>query len=417
MPQPCVVRTPWGSTTSSCDERATILDRARKRIVPLPVPASSTRRSMEQATEAPLRKTPLNARHRASGAKMVSFGGWDMPVEYSGGIVHEHMAVRTRAGLFDVSHMGEIEIAGKDALAAVQRISSNDASKLAVGQAQYSGLLTPQGTFIDDPLVYRLAPAHFLLVVNASHIPKDYAWIAELIKPAGDAVAVDASSRYALLALQGPAALEVLQTLTGVELAGMKYYWFANGEVASVRATISRTGYTGEDGFEIFVPPQSADRVWQAILESGKAADVIPAGLGARDTLRLEAAMRLHGNDIDETTTALEADLSWIVGWKKDDFIGAAALREQKANGVTRKIAGFEVLDRGIARQGYDAYVGDAKVGVVTSGTQTPFLKKAIGMAYLPAEHTAAGTEFDVDIRGRRTRARVVPMPFYKRPK
>ena len=187
--------------------------------------------------------------------------------------------------------------------------------------------------------------------------------------------------------------------------------------MASVRATISRTGYTGEDGFEIFVPPQSADRVWQAILESGKAADVVPAGLGARDTLRLEAAMRLHGNDIDETTTALEADLSWIVGWKKDDFIGAAALREQKTNGVARKIAGFEMLDRGIARQGYDAYVGDARVGTVTSGTQTPFLKKAIGMAYLAAEHTAIGTEFDVDVRGRRTRARVVPMPFYKRQK
>jgi len=371
---------------------------------------------MEQATEVPLKKTPLNARHRASGARMVPFGGWDMPVEYSG-IVAEHMAVRTRAGLFDVSHMGQIEIAGKDAVAAVQRISSNDASKLAVGQAQYSGLLTERGTFIDDLLVYRLAPSHFLLVVNASHIPKDYAWIAEQIKPAGDAVAVDASSRYALLALQGPAALEVLQPLTGVELAGMKYYWFANGEVAGVRATISRTGYTGEDGFEIFVPPQSADRVWQAILESGKSADVIAAGLGARDTLRLEAAMRLHGNDIDETTTALEADLSWIVGWKKDDFIGAAALREQKAHGVSRKIAGFEVLDRGIARQGYDAYVGGTKVGAVTSGTQTPFLKKAIGMAYLPAEHTTAGNEFDIDIRGRRTRARVVPMPFYKRPR
>jgi len=197
----------------------------------------------------------------------------------------------------------------------------------------------------------------------------------------------------------------------------MKYYWFANGEVANIRATISRTGYTGEDGFEIFVPPQSADRVWQAILESGKAAEVVPAGLGARDTLRLEAAMRLHGNDIDETTSALEADLSWIVGWKKDDFIGASALREQKAAGVKRKIVGFEMLDRGIARHGYDAFVGEAKAGVVTSGTQTPFLKKAIGMAYLPVEHTAPGTEFDVDIRGRRTRARVVPMPFYKRPK
>ncbi len=370
---------------------------------------------MEQAT-APLKKTPLNARHRASGAKMVSFGGWDMPVEYSG-IVQEHNAVRTRAGLFDVSHMGEIEIAGKDALAAVQRISSNDAAKLAVGQAQYSGLLTPAGTFVDDLLVYRLAPAHFMLVVNAGNIPKDYAWIAEHIATAGDAVAVDASSRYALVAIQGPAAASVLQPLTGVELAGIKYYWFAHGEVASVRATISRTGYTGEDGFEVFVPPQSADRVWQAILEAGNAADVIPCGLGARDTLRLEAGMRLHGNDIDETTSALEADLGWVVGWKKDDFVGAAALREQKANGLKRKIVGFEMLERGIARHGYDAYVGDTKAGVVTSGTQTPFLKKAIGMAYLPIDHTAVDAEFDVDIRGRRTRARVVPMPFYKRQK
>src|SRR5262245_4175937 len=373
---------------------------------------------MEQATEAPLKKTPLNARHRASGAKMVPFGGWDMPVEYAGGgVVAEHTAVRTRAGLFDVSHMGEIEIAGKDALAAVQRISSNDASKLAVGQAQYSGLLTPQGTFVDDLLVYRLAPSHFLLVVNAGNIAKDYAWIAEHIAGVGDAVAVDASSRYALLALQGPEALEILQSLTGVDLASLRYYWFAHGEVANVRATVSRTGYTGEDGFEVFVPPNSADRVWLALLESGKAVDVIPCGLGARDTLRLEAGMRLHGNDIDETTTAVEADLNWIVGWKKDDFVGAAALREQKASGAKRKIVGFEMLERGIARHGYDAYVGDVKAGVVTSGTQTPFLKKAIGMAYLPIEHTAAGSEFDVEVRGRRTRARVVPMPFYKRAK
>src|SRR5215212_7064754 len=297
---------------------------------------------MEQATDTPLKKTPLNARHRACGAKMVPFGGWDMPVEYSG-LSNEHEAVRTRAGIFDVSHMGEIEIAGKDALAAVQRISSNDASKLAVGQAQYSGLLTPQGTFVDDLLVYRLGPAHFLLVVNAGNIPKDYAWIAEHIQGVGDAVAVDSSSRYALIALQGPEALNVLQPLTGVDLAGMKYYWFGHGEVASVRATVSRTGYTGEDGFEIFVPPQSADKVWQAILASGR----------------------------------------------------------------SRKIAGFEMLDRGIARHGYHAYIGDTKAGVVTSGTQTPFLKKSIGMAYLPVAHTAPGTEFEVDIRGRRVPARV----------
>jgi glycine cleavage system T protein (aminomethyltransferase) len=371
---------------------------------------------MEQATEIPLKKTPLNARHRASAAKMVPFGGWDMPVEYSG-LSNEHAAVRTRAGIFDVSHMGEIEIAGKDALAAVQRISSNDASRLAVGQAQYSGLLTPAGTFVDDLLVYRLAPAHFLLVVNAGNIARDYAWMAEHIQGVGDAVAVDSSSRYALIAVQGPEALNVLQPLTGIDLASMKYYWFGHGEVANVRATVSRTGYTGEDGFEIFVPPAQADKVWLALLESGRSVDVIPCGLGARDTLRLEAGMRLHGNDIDETTTAVEADLNWIVGWKKDDFIGAAALRAQKASGPARRIVGFEMQERGIGRHGYDAYVGDAKVGVVTSGTQTPHVRKAIGMAYLPVEHTAVGTEFDIDIRGRRTRARVVPMPFYKRAK
>jgi aminomethyltransferase len=346
----------------------------------------------------------------------VSFGGWDMPVEYSG-IVQEHMAVRTRAGLFDVSHMGQFEIAGKDALAAVQRFSSNDASKLQVNQAHYSGLMTPKGTFVDDLLVYRLAPDHFMLVVNAGNIDKDYAYVAEAVKPAGDAVAVDVSSRYALIAIQGPKALEVLQPLTGIDLASMKYYWFAHGEVASVRATVSRTGYTGEDGFEVFVPPQSADRVWLALMEAGQSVDILPCGLGARDTLRLEAAMRLYGNDIDDTTTVLEADLGWIVGWKKDDFIGFDVLRAQKANGVSRKLIGFEMVDRGIARHGYEVYIGDRKAGYVTSGTQTPFVKKAIGMAYLPIEHTAPDTEFDVDIRGRRTRARVVPMPFYKRPR
>ena len=345
---------------------------------------------------------------------MVPFGGWDMPVEYSG-IVAEHMAVRERAGLFDVSHMGEIEIAGANALEAVQRISCNDASRLAVGQAQYSGLLTSEGTFIDDLLVYRLAPQHFLLVVNASHIRTDYAHIAEHIKPAGDAVAVDASGRYALLAVQGPRAIEVLQPLTAVDLASLKYYWFAHGEVANVRATISRTGYTGEDGFEIFAPPQSADRLWQAIAEAGRPVGLIPCGLGARDTLRLEAAMRLHGSDIDETTTVLEADLGWIVGWKKTDFIGAEALRTQKATGATRRIVGFEMIDRGIARHGYDIYAGSVRVGTVTSGTQTPYLKKAIGMGYVPLPLIDPGTEIDVDIRGRRARARVVPMPFYKR--
>ena len=371
---------------------------------------------MEQAKAVPLKKTPLNARHRASGARMVPYGGWDMPLEYSG-IADEHMAVRTRAGLFDVSHMGEIEVAGKDALAALQRITCNDVSKLHVGDVQYSGVLTYAGTFVDDVLLYRLGPDHFLLVVNAGRIAKDYDWIADEIKDAGDVVAVDASSRYALLAVQGPAALDAVQPLTGVNLRDLNHHTFAHGEVANVRATISRTGYTGDDGFEIFVPPQSADRVWQAILASGGPSDLLPAGLGARDTLRLEAAMRLYGNDIDETTTPVEADLGWMVGSHKGEFNGAAVLREQKNRGAGRKLIGFELLDPGIARHGHDVYVGDTKVGMVTSGTHTPFLKKAIGMAYVSIRHAVPAVELEIDIRGRRTRARIVTMPFYKRPR
>lgn len=369
---------------------------------------------MDHAIDAPLKKTPLHARHLASGAKMVTFAGWHMPVEYSS-LAEEHLAVRTSAGLFDVSHMGEIEVAGSDALAAVQVIASNDASKLKVGQAQYSALLTPNGTFVDDVVVYRLAPQHFLLVVNAGNSEKDYAWIDEHVKTFGDVVVVNASARYALLAIQGPRALEVVQPLTAVDLQELKYYRFAHGEVANVRGTISRTGYTGEDGFEIFVPPQSADRVWQALLQSGRPFAAVPAGLGARDTLRLEASMRLYGNDIDDQTTPLEAGLEWIVGWNKEGFNGAAALRKQSAIGIKRKLIGFELMEPGIARHGYDVWVSGVRVGRVTSGTQTPFLKKAIGMAYLPIDRTEAGSEFDVDIRGRRARARVVPMPFYKR--
>jgi aminomethyltransferase len=325
------------------------------------------------------------------------------------------MAVRERAGIFDVSHMGEIEVAGRDALKAIQLISCNDAARLEVGQAQYSGLLTPAGTFVDDLLVYRLAPQHFLLVVNASRIPIDYAHIASRIGSIGDAVAVDASARYALIAVQGPRARDVLQTLTAVDLGALRYYWFAHGEVAGVRATISRTGYTGEVGYEVFVPPQSADRVWLALLEAGHDVDLVPCGLGARDTLRLEAAMRLYGNDIDDIVTPLEADLEWIVGWEKDDFVGLEALRQQRAAGIDRKLVGFEVLDRAIARPGHEAYAGGDHVGTVTSGTQTPYLKKAIGMAYLRVDCAAEGFEFEIDIRGRRARAKIVPMPFYRR--
>ncbi len=345
---------------------------------------------------------------------MVPFAGWDMPVEYSG-IVAEHMAVRTRAGLFDVSHMGEIEIAGRDALAAVQHLTTNDAARLSVGQAQYSALTTPAGTFVDDVLVYRLARDHFMLVVNAGNIDGKYKWIAGHTANRGDVAVVDSSARYALLAVQGPAALDIVQSLTSVDLQAIKYYWFSYGEVAGVRGIISRTGYTGEEGFELFVPPQSADRTWDALLEAGGDAGLLPVGLGARDTLRLEAGMRLSGQDIDDTTTVLEADLGWIIGRSKaDDFIGRAALEAQKSTGLTRKMVGFEVTGPGIARHGHAALAA-GKTGTVTSGTQTPWLKKAIGLAYLPIEATAAGTAFEIDVRGRRVPARVVPLPFYKR--
>ena len=361
-----------------------------------------------------LQVTPLHARHVALGARMTPFGGWDMPLQYSG-IGDEHQAVRTAAGLFDVSHMGEVEIAGDDALAAVQHITSNDAGRLAPGRAQYSALTTPEGTVVDDLLVYQLAAGHYLLVINAANIAKDVAWIRKEIAAAGDAVAVNASGRYALVALQGPRSVEFLQPLTAIELDGIEYYTFANGEVAGVRATISRTGYTGEDGFELFLPPRQAGTVWSELLAAGDAHGLRPAGLGARDTLRLEAGMRLSGTDMDETTTLLEAGLGWTVGWEKESFIGRDALLAQKRTGPSRKLVGFEMLDRGVARHGHAVHAGADRVGRVTSGTVTPHLRKAIGMAYVPIELAARDTELSIDVRGRRLRARVVRMPFYRR--
>ena len=371
---------------------------------------------MTDTPVAQLRRTSLHASHLAAHARMVPFAGWEMPLEYSG-ISAEHMAVRTRAGIFDVSHMGEIEVAGKDAVAAVQRISCNDAGSLEVGQAQYSGLLSDSGTFLDDVIVYRMGPGHFLIVVNASNTASDFAWISERISEAGDAVAIDSSSRYALIAVQGPASREILQPLTGVDLQALTPFSFAYGEVAAARATIACTGYTGEDGFEIFVPPNVAVRVWTALQESGKAADVVPVGLGARDTLRLEAGLRLYGHDIDDSTTPLEARLAWMVSWTKTEFIGRPRLEEQRAAGVPRKLVGFEMVDRGIARPGYPVVRAGAPVGKVTSGTHTPYLKKAIGMAYVPADLSAVGSELEIDVRGRVSKARVVRMPFYTRPK
>ena len=344
---------------------------------------------------------------------MVSFASWEMPVEYSG-VIKEHLAVRSSAGIFDVSHMGEIEIAGEEALKAVQHVSSNDASCLKVGQAQYSALTTLNGTFVDDILIYRLSGNHFMFVVNAANTEKDYSWISEQIKGYSAAI-VDSSSRYALIALQGPSAIKILEQTTGIDLTPLKYYWFTHGEVANARAIVSRTGYTGEDGFEIFVQPNQAEGVWNTLLEVGKNAKILPCGLAARDTLRLEAAMRLYGNDIDETTSVLEAGLEWIVSWEKPSFIGREVLERQKNTGTERQLVGFEMIDPGIARHGYEVKQDGLQIGVVTSGTKTPYLNKAIGMAYIPTGLAKVGTELEIDIRGRLAKAKVTSLPFYKR--
>jgi aminomethyltransferase len=362
-----------------------------------------------------LRKTPLNPVHRELGAKMVAFGGWEMPVEYSG-LIAEHMAVRTAAGVFDVSHMGELEVEGPGALPFLQRVTSNNAGKLADGQAQYSALPLRNGAPADDVIVYRRGPERFLLVVNAGNIEKDLRWLEE--QAPAQCTVTNRSDEYALIALQGPKSQQVLQGLTTVDLSAIRYYHFAEGDVAGQPATVARTGYTGEDGFELFVAPDRAADLWRKLLEAGKEAGLLPAGLGARDTLRLEAKMCLYGNDMDETTTLVEAGLGWIVSLDegKGDFVGRGVLEAQKKEGAPRKLVGFEMVDRGIARHGYPVYVGDEPAGSVTSGSYAPFLQKNIGLCYLPAPRAAVGTPFHVDIRGRRVAARVVPTPFYKRP-
>jgi aminomethyltransferase len=361
-----------------------------------------------------LKKTTLNDAHRKLGGRMIDFGGWDMPVQYPAGTIEEHMAVRTAVGIFDVSHMGEIEIRGPQALELVQHLTTNDASKLEDGQAQYSGLTYPEGTFVDDILVHRFAPDHYFLCVNASNTDKDFAWI-DSDTLDYDAEATNVSAGYTQLAVQGPKALETLQPLTGVQLSAIKYYWFTRGDVDGVPAIIARTGYTGEDGFEVYFDPNESDRVWNRILESGKPHGILPCGLAARNTLRLEAKMALYGNDIDSTTTVLEADLGWICKLNKGDFIGRDRLLRQKEEGLTRKLVGFEITDKGVARDHYPIFINDREAGVVTSGSYAPYLKKNIGLAYLPIEYTGVGTAFEVDVRGRRLAAQVAQTPFYKR--
>jgi len=364
-------------------------------------------------------KTPLHDEHVTAGGRMVEFAGFELPVQYTS-LAEEHQAVRQRAGLFDVSHMGEIVIRGPGAFDFVQLVSCNDHSKMTVGRAQYTGLMYPEGTFVDDTLVHKMAEDEFLLVVNAANRQKDVAYLEDLAFDRDDVEVVDLSDEYAQIALQGPMALEILQPLTANDLGEIKYYRFVHGELAGTPALIARTGYTGEDGFEAYVEPSSAPALWRAILEQGKRQGVQPAGLGARDTLRFEAGMSLYGNDIDHTTTPFEAGLGWIVKLGKGDFIGRDVLDRQREEGVDRKLVGFEMVDRGIARHGYPVLLDEGSgdpVGAVTSGTQSPTLGKALGMTYLPISATEVGQEFSVQIRNRFARARVVELPFYSRKK
>jgi aminomethyltransferase len=362
-------------------------------------------------TDPTLRKTPLNQLEHNLGGKMVDFGGWELPVQYTG-IIEEHQAVRERAGVFDVSHMGEMTVRGPAALELLQKTTCNDVSKLDDGRAQYSGMLYPTAGFVDDLWVGRRGENDYLLVVNASNSDKDFEWMADCAKGM-DVEVKNVSDDYALLALQGPQSQAILQSITDIDLTQLKYYRFSPAKVDGAKATVSRSGYTGEDGFEIFLQPSDATRIMQRLLDLR----VQACGLGARDTLRLEARMALYGNDIDHSTTPLEADLGWIVKLEKGDFMGRDVLQREKAEGPRRKLVGFEMVDRGIARHGYPVVAGGEEIGVVTSGTHSPTLKKAIGLAYLPLDKSAQGSEFMVLIRGKETRARVVPTPFYKRAK
>ena len=361
-----------------------------------------------------LKRTPLYECHLKAGARMVPFVGWEMPVQYRG-VIEEHRAVRGGVGLFDVSHMGEIEVSGTRALDLVQYVTCNDASKLVDGRAQYAGLMTPRGTFVDDLLVHKMADDRYFLVVNAANVDKDYAYICAQAPGFAGVKVQNRSDDFAQIAVQGPRALGVLQPLTGAKLDDIKYYRFVEGEVMGRPAIIARTGYTGEDGFEVYLAPEHAAPLWDRLLEAGAAVGIMPCGLGARDTLRFEACMHLYGNDIDDTTTPLEAGLEWIVKLDKGAFLGREALQRQHAAGVARRLVGFEMRGRGIARHGYPIVAAGEQVGEVTSGTHTPTLGKALGLGYVPVALADAGTTIDIDIRGQRVAAEVVPTPFYRR--
>jgi aminomethyltransferase len=382
--------------------------------------------SLNSPTITELRKTSLNALHRRLGAKMVNFGGWDMPVEYpsSGGLVAEHKAVRGGVGVFDVSHMGDIRIRGGrtagGALAAVQHISMNDASRLAVGQAHYSALLYPEGTFVDDVIVHRLGQDDFLLVINAGTREKDINWVRGNTKDF-DCAVEDLSDVYTQLAIQGPRAIDVLQRLTDANLGGIKNYWFAHGTVCGLKNTlIARTGYTGEDGFEIYVPSDktASEEIWTNVVDAGREFGIVPCGLGARNTLRLEAKMALYGHEISEKINVWEAGLDRYCKMDKGEFVGRGALGRAKAAGLTRSLVGLEMIGRGIARDEYRCFnEAGEMIGAVTSGSPSPTLGKNIALAYVPPAMTALGTVIYVEIRSQKCQAQVVSTPFYKRPK
>ena len=375
-----------------------------------------------EATTPAIRKTALYSVHRQMGAKMVEFNGWEMPVEYPsvGGIMAEHNAVRTGVGIFDVSHMGDIRLAGPQALAAVQHISMNDAARLAIGQAQYSALLYPQGTFVDDVVVHRLGEDEYLLVINAGTREKDFNWVRDHTRQF-DCTVENLSDDFTQIAIQGPKSVNLLQKLTDADLSTVKFYWVTRGTVCGLKDTlIARTGYTGEDGFEIYIPSDEATsaRVWNEILEAGKEFGVVPCGLGARNTLRLEARLPLYGHEISDTINVWEAGLDRFCKMEKPDFIGRAALERAKAEGTKRELVGLEMLDRGIARDGYKVLdLAGREIGYITSGSPAPFLKKNIALAYVPIEFVPLGTELKVEIRGQGVKAQVVPTPFYRKPK
>ena len=375
-----------------------------------------------EATTPTIRKTALNAVHRQMGAKMVEFSGWDMPVEYpsSGGIMAEHNAVRTGVGIFDVSHMGDIRLSGPEALAAVQHISMNDAARLAIGQAQYSALLYPQGTFVDDVIVHRLGEDDYLLVINAGTREKDFNWVRDNTQSFNCKVE-HLSDDFTQIAIQGPKGVQLLQKLTDANLAAVKFYWLTRGTVCGLKnILIARTGYTGEDGFEIYIPSDEATsvRVWKEILAAGKEWNVVPCGLGARNTLRLEAKLPLYGHEISDTINVWEAGLDRFIKMEKPDFIGKLALEKAKGEGLKRTLVGLEMVERGIARDGYKVLDDAGKeIGYVTSGSPAPFLKKNIALAYVPPAFAAIGARVKVEIRGQGVGAQVVPTPFYKRPK